>query len=141
MIEQCQKTLNKWYQSYVKTNKKILIPSEFLSPLYDDLNTPGYIANLHKLFEKAENGKLNDKEVFTSACNFIGLLSDTPEQWFEFKKDKSKISEQEILLKIKERDKARQNKDYVLSDKIRDELLTKGVLIEDKNGKTTWKLK
>ena len=69
------------------------------------------------------------------------MLYDTPEQWFEFKKDKSKISEQEILLKIKERDKARQNKDYVLSDKIRDELLTKGVLIEDKNGKTTWKLK
>ncbi len=141
LIEQCQKTLNKWYQSFVEIKKKFLIPSEFLSPLYDDLNTPGYIANLHKLFEKAENGKLNDKEVFTSACNFIGLLSDTPKQWFEFKKDKSKISEQEILLKIKERDKARQNKDYVLSDKIRDELLTKGVLIEDKNGKTKWKLK
>ena len=27
------------------------------------------------------------------------------------------------------------------SDKIRDELLNKGVLIEDKAGKTTWKLK
>ena len=49
--------------------------------------------------------------------------------------------EQEILLKIEERNKARENKNYKLSDKIRDELLDKGVLIEDKDGKTTWKLK
>ena len=57
------------------------------------------------------------------------------------KKGKSNISEEEILSKIEERNKARQNKDYKLSDKIRGELLDKGVLIEDKNGKTFWKLK
>ena len=84
---------------------------------------------------------LEDKEVFTTACNFIGLLSETKDQWFKFKKEKSEISEEEILSKIKERDKARKNKDYKLSDKIRNELLNKGVLIEDKDGKTTWKLK
>ena len=66
---------------------------------------------------------------------------DTKIQWLEFKKGKSNISEEEILSKIEERNKARQNKDYKLSDKIRGELLDKGVLIEDKNGKTFWKLK
>ena len=141
LIEQCLKTLNKWYECYVQVSKKVLIPDEFLSPLYDDLNTPGYIANLHKLFEKAQNGKVEDKEVFTTACNFVGLLLDTKIQWLEFKKGKSDISEEEILSKIEERNKARQNKDYKLSDKIRGELLDKGVLIEDKNGKTFWKLK
>ncbi|MBC8300800.1 MAG: cysteine--tRNA ligase [Pelagibacterales bacterium] len=141
LIEQCLKTLNKWYECYVQVSKKVLIPDEFLSPLYDDLNTPGYIANLHKLFEKAQNGKVEDKEVFTTACNFVGLLLDTKIQWLEFKKGKSNISEEEILSKIEERNKARQNKDYKLSDKIRGELLDKGVLIEDKNGKTFWKLK
>ena len=141
LIEQCLKTLNKWYECYVQVSKKVLIPDEFLSPLYDDLNTPGYIANLHKLFEKAQNGKVEDKEVFTTACNFVGLLLDTKIQWLEFKKGKSDISEEEILSKIEERNKARQNKDYKLSDKIRGELLDNGVLIEDKNGKTTWKLK
>ena len=45
------------------------------------------------------------------------------------------------MLKIRERDNARKNKDYKLSDQIRDELFNKGVLIEDKDGKTTWKLK
>jgi cysteinyl-tRNA synthetase len=39
------------------------------------------------------------------------------------------------------RNKARENKDYNEADKIRDELLDKGVLIEDKDGKTSWKIK
>ena len=51
------------------------------------------------------------------------------------------LSEKEILHKINERNNARNNKNYKLADKIRDELLDKGVLIEDKNGKTIWKYK
>ncbi len=141
LLDECQKILNKWYDCYVEVKKKVLIPDDSLEPLYDDLNTPGYIANIHKLYDKAQNGSDEDKEIFTTACNFIGLLTDTKDEWLKFKKEKSDISEEEILSKIKERDKARKNKDYKLSDKIRDELLNKGVLIEDKDGKTTWKLK
>ena len=74
---------------------------DYLDPMYDDLNTPGYIANLHKLFEKSQKGALKDKEIFTSACSFIGLLTNTKEEWTEFKKSKSVLSEKEILLKIK----------------------------------------
>ena len=39
------------------------------------------------------------------------------------------------------RDKARENKNYKEADRIRDEHLDKGVLIEDKDGKTLWKFK
>ena len=39
------------------------------------------------------------------------------------------------------RNKARENKDYKEADRIRNELLDKGVLIEDKDGKTLWKFK
>ncbi len=141
LISQCQNTLNKWYESYVELKKPVLIPEEYLNPLCDDLNTPSYIANLHKLFEKSQKGELKDKEIFVSACNFVGLLSDTKSKWIEFKKSKLPISEQEILSKIDERNKARNNKNYKLADKIRNELLDKGVLIEDKNDKTSWKLK
>ena len=59
----------------------------------------------------------------------------------EFKKRKSLISEQDILKKIDLRNKARNSKDYKEADKIRNELLDKGVLIEDKDGKTVWKFK
>jgi len=51
------------------------------------------------------------------------------------------ISEEEILNKIELRNKARNNKDYKEADNIRDYLLDKGVLIEDKDGKTIWKFK
>jgi cysteinyl-tRNA synthetase len=141
LINYCQNTLNKWYESYIELTKQVMIPEKFLNPLYDDLNTPGYIANLHKLFEKSQKGDLKDKEIFTSACHFIGLLSDTKKKWVEFKKSKSEISEKEILSKVKERNEARDNKNYKLADKIRNELLDKGVSIEDKDGKTTWKFK
>ena len=141
LIDQCQNTINKWYESYVELKKPVLIPDDYLNPLYDDLNTPGYITNLHKLFEKSQKGNLKDKEIFTSACGFIGLLTDTKKEWMEFKKRKSVLTEKEILLKINERNKARDKKNYKLADKIRNELLDKGVLIEDKDDKTSWKLK
>ena len=47
----------------------------------------------------------------------------------------------EIKEKIDLRNKARSNKDFKKADKIRDELFDKGVLIEDKDGKTLWKFK
>ena len=96
---------------------------------------------LHKLFEKSKKGSIEDKEIFVSACNFIGLLNESKNSWEEFKKNKSKISEDEIKKKIAERNKARKNKDYKAADKIRNELLDKGVLIEDKDDKTIWKFK
>ncbi len=141
LLDESEKTLNKWYQCYVKTDSKVKIPDEDLHPLYDDLNTPAYIANLHKLFDKAINGKTEDKEVFTAACQFIGLLDNDINDWKNFKKSLIEISEENILSMIKDRDKARSKKDFVQADKIRDELFNKGILIEDKDGKTSWKLK
>ena len=52
-----------------------------------------------------------DKEVFTTACNFIGLLLETKINGLSLKREKSEISEEEILSKIKERNKARKDKE------------------------------
>ena len=60
---------------------------------------------------------------------------------FNFKNNIIEISEEEILQKIKDRNVARDSKNYELADKIRNELLDKGILIEDKDDKTTWKIK
>ena len=141
LMMDCYKTIDKWYSCYIKLSKKVLINDEDLSPLYDDLNTPNYISVLHKMYDKAKDGSLEDKEKFNAACNFIGLLSDTKEEWISFKKVRIELSENEINKMILERNKARDNKRYELADKIRNELFDKGILIEDKNGKTTWKIK
>ena len=141
LLNECEKTINKWYESYIDIDKSVLIPDEYLSPLYDDLNTPGYIANLHKLFELSQKGSQKDKEMFMSACNFVGLLNENQKEWKKFKKEKLDITDDEIKLKILERNNARKNKDFKKADKIRDELEDKGVLIEDKDDKTHWKFK
>ena len=141
LLEECENTISKWYNVYLNIKTKLKISDEILKPLLDDLNTPGYIANLHKLYEKAAKGSDEDKILFISACHFIGLLNETKEDWLKFKKSKVSISENEILIKINQRNEARVNKNYKEADKIRDELLDKGVLIEDKDGKTTWKFK
>ena len=139
LINNCKNTLEKWYRVYSEDTKSIQVTEEVLKPLYEDLNTPGYIANLHKLYESASKGK--DKELFISACKFIGLLNEDNKQWENYKKNKVSINEAEINSKIDLRNKARADKDYKEADRIRDELFDKGVLIEDKDGKTLWKFK
>ena len=142
LLEDCDNTINKWYNIYQSIEEKVKIPDEILKPLCDDLNTPGYIANLHNLYEKAQKGSNNDdKKLFISACQFIGLLNETQERWLSIRRNKISISETEILSMIEKRNISRDNKDYKEADKIRDELLDKGVLIEDKDGKTLWKVR
>ncbi len=141
LLEESQKTIDKWYKSYVELDKPKHISDDDLYPLYDDLNTPKYIANLHKLYEKSQSGNLGDKQEFVSACNFVGLLTETKDEWDKFKKNKSDLNNEIIETKIKERNQARDDKNYELADKIRNELLEKGVQIEDKDGKTSWKFK
>jgi cysteinyl-tRNA synthetase len=139
LLEDCQNTIDKWYNVYLPSNKDL--DDEIIQPLYDDINTPGYIANLHKLYDKANKGNDDDKHIFNSACNFIGLLQETKEEWLNYKKGNADISETEIKNKIDLRNKARADKNYKEADNIRDQLLDKGVLIEDKDGKTIWKFK
>ena len=141
LLEECKNTIEKWYNVYLPLKTPSKIPDDMLLPLYDDLNTPGYIANLHKLFDRANEGDDSDKKIFISACNFIGILNQTKKEWLDFKKKKSLISEVDILKKIELRNKARKTQNYKEADKIRDELLDKEVLIEDKDGKTSWKIK
>ena len=139
LLDDCQRTIDKWYNVYVPSSSDL--SEEILQPLYDDINTPGYIANLHKLYDKAAKGKEIDKKIFNTACNFIGLLNETKDMWLSYKKKKMNITETEIESKIDLRNKARENKNYEEADNIRNFLLDKGVLIEDKDGKTIWKLK
>ena len=84
LLSDCQNTINKWYNVFLPS--KSVLDEEILDPLFDDINTPGYIANLHKLYEKALKGNEDDKKIFNSACNFIGLLNETKDEWLNYKK-------------------------------------------------------
>ncbi|KRO54999.1 MAG: cysteine--tRNA ligase, partial [Pelagibacteraceae bacterium BACL5 MAG-121015-bin10] len=53
LISECENTLNKWYNIESGTHNLDHVSEDVLKPLFDDLNTPGYIANLHKLYDEA----------------------------------------------------------------------------------------
>ena len=112
-----------------------------LKPLQEDLNTPEYIAKLHSLFDEASKGSKPSKVQFLSACRLIGLLEEDKKTWEKFKKSKANVDESFINQKIKDRNAARKKGNYKLADTIRKELDDKGVVIEDKQDKTTWKYK
>ena len=140
LISESQSTLDKWYTQYENTKEDVL-NEDLLKPLLEDINTPGFIAKLHLLFDKASKGDGSSKKLFLAGCKLIGLLEENVDTWNKFKKAKSKIDEKTIVNKIKDRDNARKKGDYKLADNIRKELESSGVSIEDKGNQTIWKYK
>jgi len=138
LLEQ-KSTIEKWYQLYEDADKEL--ETEVIESLLEDLNTPGFIAKIHELYNTAKKGDEKSKKNFNSACRLIGLFNQSKNEWDKFKKSKSNVSEEFILNKINERLNAKNNGNYKLADQIRDELLKKDVVIEDQKDKTIWKFK
>jgi cysteinyl-tRNA synthetase len=140
LLEQSKTTLEKWYELYDE-NQTNTDSTETFSILLDDLNTPKYFAKLHELFNLASNGNKSKKDEFNKACRLIGIFNESKKSLEKRKKASAQIDEMHILKQIEARVQARKFGDYKLADKIRDELLKNGIVIEDKQNKTTWKYK
>lgn len=111
----------------------------------DDFNTPILIANLFeavKLINLAKDNKATitaddlailKETLHAFVFDVLGLLDD------EKKQDSNKIDGVVELL-IKLRKEARENKDWALSDQIRDELLALGIQLKDGREGTTFSI-
>ena len=105
--------------------------SEFIKYLNDDLNTASCMTVLYDVLkdnEINEATKIKIIESFDKVLSLDLLKKDNVDE------DLTKYIEE----KIQERNIAKQNKDYVLADKIRDELLAKNILLKDTREGTTW---
>jgi cysteinyl-tRNA synthetase len=98
------------------------------------------ISNINDLYKKAKSGNSLAARQLSSSCKILGLFNQNAEEWKNFKKI-GKISPEEIEKLILKRNEARAKKDFETSDKIRDLLVSKGVLIKDKDGNTVWEYK
>ena len=131
LLEQSKNILNKLYKNLSNESFEDKISENITNPLLDDLNTPLAISNLLKI---------KCSKTLLKSANLLGLLNKEPDEWFS-ENNKAKISDNEIKLLIKNRDDARKSKDFKTADEIRDYLEKNNVILEDIDGKTTWRVK
>ena len=143
IIHQASILLDKLYEiKFLLNGENIKHSSETnLEPiayLADDLNTPGLIAELHKLVKDFNTSNSNKSEIkihLNLISQALGILQDD-----SYKKISEEL-ESKIHSLILKRKVAKDNKDYELADKIRNELLDLGVEIKDTSSGTDWNLK
>jgi cysteinyl-tRNA synthetase len=84
-------------------------------------------------------------EQFRKMGWIFGLFREEPEAYMDRQKKeglkKLGLLEEEILKLIEERNTARKNKDWKKADDIRNDLLSRGIVLEDTPSKTLWKIK
>ena len=143
-LKESKKILDKWYNfiSDLETNNPNSenVSNEVLNSLYDDINTPQAIADLHKIFKSCKNNDQDSIDLFLNSAQFIGLMKNNPSDWLNWGK-KSSIDENQLEILINKRDMARAEGKYEDADKIRNEIENMGVILEDKDGKTSWRLR
>ncbi len=114
-----------------------------LDALGDDMNTPLALARMHEhlrdLNVNLQEGRSAEAARHASALlaagTLLGLLQQDPEAWL--KGDQSDLSIEDAIAR---RNAARKARDFAEADRIRGELMAKGVILEDKpGGKTEWR--
>ncbi|HUO01577.1 MAG TPA: cysteine--tRNA ligase, partial [Rhizomicrobium sp.] len=124
-LRESWKTLERWYE----VTEPLADPAPdaaFFEALRDDLNTPQAIASLHQAKPLALAGGLG----FLGFSNVAMKITLKP-----------KVDEVEIADAIAARQKARADKNFAESDRIRDALLAKGIVLKDGPQGTTWEVK
>ena len=148
VIHQSKRLLDKLYNllneiKEVEPSKDLSLSDSFISPLLDDLNTPGLIANLNKMIKDFHSISKNElplfKTNFIRATSLIGICQSSYEDWLSVKNEN--IDEEKINMLIAERLEAKKIKDFERADQIRQELLDMNIEIKDNQKGTDWSMK
>ena len=148
VIHQSKRLLDKLYNllneiKEIEPSKDLSFSDSFISPLLDDLNTPGLIANLNKMIKDFHSISENELPAFKTnlirATNLIGVCQSSYEDWLSVINEN--IDEEKIKILIAERLEAKKIKDFERADQIRQELLDMNIEIKDHQHGTDWSVK
>ncbi len=149
-IDEARNSLDRLYNSIKDLNYNKIdftkgeYTERFHNAMQDDFNTPSAISilfemakeiNFFKKEKKSEDANALASELY-NLSKILGILEESPEKYFQ---TGISFSDEEIQDLISKRNEARSNKDFKLSDKIRDHLLDKGITLEDKDTGTIWR--
>ena len=109
----------------------------FKNAMDDDFNTSLAISILFELVNEINRTKdFELAKLLYTLANTVGLLSNNPQQFLQ---SGVELSAQVIEEMIVKRNQARLDRDFALSDKIRDELLSNNIVLEDSKNGTIWR--
>ena len=111
--------------------------------MLDDINTPGFIANLNKMIKDFSSSSDEDQIIYKSkldaATKLLGICNLSYSDWDSFH-DKG-LDKEKINQLINDRLIAKKEKAFEKADAIRDELLKMGIEIKDTETGTDWNQK
>ena len=114
------------------------IPDDCWKPMLDDFNTPQVMA---VLFDKIRAYYQSKELAQTKEVERLGLEIINVVNWLGLSVHHDvSIDVSEIEGLIEQRREARANKNWQLADEIREELTAKGVVLEDRQGVTHWRV-
>lgn len=118
--------------------------ARFKAAMDDDFNTPEALPVLFELsrevnrFKETEPAKAAELAAeLKLLAGVLGLLQGNAEQFLQSGTSDNDVAEIDAL--IVKRNEARAAKDWAAADAARDALTAKGIIVEDKNGVTSWR--
>ncbi|MEN9932453.1 MAG: cysteine--tRNA ligase [Pseudomonadota bacterium] len=136
LLGQVRARLDKWLRKLGDVPKGVRPPppASVVEALADDLNTPAALA--------AIAGVENDRDALLGALAFLGLPSLGPERSRSAADMRGLADDEEtaaVDALVAARTAARLAKNWAESDRIRDALLARGIVLEDGPAGTTWR--
>ncbi|GBQ29329.1 cysteine--tRNA ligase [Gluconacetobacter azotocaptans] len=137
-LAEAKQTLDRFYRALgdVPADAQGPVPEPVLAALCDDLNTPRALAEMHALADRALAGDGEAAAGLQAAGRMIGLLRQTPDEWFRAGAD---VDSAAIDALIADRLAARKARDFARADAIRAELADLGIILEDGPTGTSWR--
>jgi len=107
----------------------------FKAAMDDDFNAPGAVAVLFDLAAEVNRGRTADAAWLKALGGVLGILQQAPRDYLQ---GGTGLDEAAIQASIGQRAAAKKARDFVLADRIRDELAAQGVELKDTPHGTTW---
>ncbi|MBN2753130.1 MAG: cysteine--tRNA ligase [Rhodospirillaceae bacterium] len=151
---QARQTLDRFYTALSRVSE---VPADddgaeavlqpVLDALQDDLNTPAAIAVMHDIAGRLNKAETRGeqailKSALQQAGGLLGILAMTPEAWRRGAGSATKegaVNDAEIDALVAARTAARAGRNFAEADRLRKELSSNGILLEDGPNGTLWR--